>query len=115
VTTPTPVSAAEQRIREGYIASLTRLRAHPKAAEILAGYQLSHFAAGPLDDARISDLAVVIHRLENAIETERAALPVIALMEPDDIVRHPGFDGVEAEVVAEEEYMLRVRRCSDGG
>ena len=30
-------------------------------------------------------------------------------MEPDDIARHPGFDGVEDEVVAEEDYLLPLR------
>ena len=110
MNTPAALSFAEQRIWEGYIASLTELRTHPNAAEVLAHYRLARLATGSLDGARISDLAVAIHHLENALETERAMLPAIEFMEPDDIKRHPGFDGVEDEVVAEEEYLLNLRQ-----
>lgn len=110
------VSDAEKRIWETYVSRLTELRADERAATVLAHYGMEHFLEGPLDDARLCDLATAIHHLENALEPVRAALPAdIALMEPDDVERHPGFDGVEEEIVAEEEFLLQVRRAIHGG
>lgn len=114
IVEPGAVSDAERRIWEAYVARLTELRADEHAAQVLTHYGLDHFIDGPLDEARSSDLAAAIHHLEHALEPARAALPDIALMEPDDIERHPGFDGVEEEIVAEEEFLLAVRKSIHG-
>ena len=111
---PSAVSDAEHRIWETYVARLTELRADERAAKVLTHYGMEHFLSGSLDEARLSDLSAAIHHLENALEPVRAALPDIALMEPDDVERHPGFDGVEEEIVAEEEFLLTVRRSIHG-
>jgi len=109
--TPTALSGLEERIWEHYAQRLGELRCDPRAAEVLSYYHLEEIANGSLDGARMSDLAVAIHHLENAFDDRRAALPEIALMEPDDIARHPGFDGVESEVVAEEDHLLAIRKA----
>lgn len=111
---PTALSDAEERIWQAYVDRLTELRADERAATVLAHYRMEHFLSGSLDGTRICDLSTVIHHLENALEPVRAPLPDIALMEPDDIERHPGFDGVEEEILAEEEFLLTVRKAIHG-
>ncbi|MFJ4097678.1 hypothetical protein ACIPYS_39465 [Kitasatospora sp. NPDC089913] len=107
-------SAPERQIWEGYAARLAELREHPWAKAVLAHAQLEFLAAGPLEDIRVSDLSVAIFHLENALADNRVALPDLALMEPDDVRRHPGFDGVEDDSVAEEERLLSLREALRG-
>ncbi|WP_431783452.1 hypothetical protein [Streptomyces chumphonensis] len=113
-TTAEAWSAPEREIRAGYVTRLTELRRHPRAREVLDHAQLAFLMEGPLEDARVSDLSVAIFHLENALEPVRVPLPRLSLMEPDDIVRNPGFDGVEEEMVAEENRLLTLRKAIHG-
>ena len=110
-TVPAALAAAEQRIWALYASRLDELRRDPRASAILARYHLDELAADTPGGARLADLAAAVHHLENALEPTRAPLPGISLMEPEDVERHPGFDGVEDEVVAEEEFLLALREA----
>lgn len=110
-TVPAALNVPEQRIWTRYAERLDELRRDPRAATVLDRYHLGELAPGTPRNARLADLAAAVHHLENALDTDRAPLPGIALMEPDDIERHPGFDGVEDEVVAEEDYLLALREA----
>ncbi|MFF2044091.1 hypothetical protein ACFVVX_27090 [Kitasatospora sp. NPDC058170] len=106
--------APELQIWKDFAARLATLREHPQAKAVLAHAQLDALAEGPLDGIRVSDLSVAIFHLENALADDRAPLPKLALMEPDDVLRHPGFDGVEDDSVAEEERLLSLREALRG-
>jgi hypothetical protein len=110
-TVPAALNVPEQRIWIRYAQRLAELRADPRAAIVLDRYHLGELAAGTPAAARLADLAAAVHHLENALDGDRAPLPDIALMEPDDVARHPGFDGVEDELVAEEDYLLVLRQA----
>ncbi|MFB7380485.1 hypothetical protein ACFC6U_24095 [Kitasatospora purpeofusca] len=113
-TTAAAWIAPELKIWKDYTARLARLREHPQAGAVLAHSQLDFLAEGPIDGIRVSDLSVAVFRLENALADSRAALPELALMEPDDVRRHPGFDGVEDDSVAEEQRLLSLREALRG-
>jgi hypothetical protein len=110
-TVPAALNVPEQQIWTRYAERLAELRADPRAAAVLQRYRLAELAPGTPAGARLADLAAAVHHLENALDPGRAPLPDIALMEPDDVARHPGFDGVEDEVVAEEDYLLALRQA----
>lgn len=108
---PAALNVPEQRIWNGYAQRLAELRTDPRATTVLERYRLGELVAGTPAGARLADLAAAVHHLENALDVGRAPLPGIELMEPDDVARHPGFDGVEDELVAEEDYLLALREA----
>jgi len=110
-TVPAALNVPEQRIWSLYAQRLAELRQDRRAATVLDRYHLGELSAGTPDSARLADLAAAVHHLENALDADRAPLPDIELMEPDDVARHPGFDGVEDELVAEEDYLLALREA----
>ena len=110
-TVPAALNVPEQRIWSGYAERLAELRADPRAATVLERYHLAELTADTPAGSRLCDLAAAVHHLENALDAGRAPMPAIELMEPDDIARHPGFDGVEDELVAEEDYLLDLRQA----
>lgn len=110
-TVPAALNVPEQRIWTGYAQRLAELRADPRAATVLERYHLAELTADTPPASRLCDLAAAVHHLENALDAGRAPMPDIELMEPDDIARHPGFDGVEDELVAEEDYLLELRQA----
>ncbi|MBS2964826.1 hypothetical protein KGA66_17345 [Actinocrinis puniceicyclus] len=113
-TPPQAWTEAETQIRRGYTARLANLLRHPQARAVLTAAGLGQLCAPETADARLSDLAVALYRLENALSEDRAALPPLSLMEPDDVERHPGFDGVEVDALAEEEHLLELREALRG-
>lgn len=99
---------AERAVFTRLLDRFTMLSREPAARDILAWYRLDELME-PDAAPRLSELAMAVHRLENALDNGRAQLPEIDLMEPADIERHPGFDGVENEVITEEDLVLQVR------
>jgi hypothetical protein len=60
---------------------------------------------------RVRDMARGIYLLEQLSEPDRPPLNTLPLLvEEEDGKRHPGFKGMEGEIIAEEELILRLRR-----
>lgn len=99
----------EIEIRHDYAVRLTALLEHPKAHALLVESGLEHCFELDPSGVRLNDLSVAIYKLENALAEDRAPLPLLSLIELHDRTRYPGFDGIEADAVAEEQYLLRLR------
>ncbi|MCQ4041857.1 hypothetical protein ACFOSC_32015 [Streptantibioticus rubrisoli] len=109
------LTAPELDIRERLQSRFDELAADSSAREILRWYGMEHLLDDDGGERRVFDLAAAVHHLENALDGDRAALPKVELMEPDDIARHPGFDDVEQEILDEEEFLLALRRSLRDG
>ena len=60
---------------------------------------------------RIRDIARSIYLLEQLSEPHRPSLDTLPiLVEKEDGKRHPGFEGMEGEIIAEEELICRLLR-----
>jgi hypothetical protein len=60
---------------------------------------------------RIRDIARGIYLLEQLAESHRPSLDSLPiLVEKEDGKRHPGFEGMEDEIIAEEELICRLLR-----
>lgn len=105
---------AERAVFDRLLERFTVLSGEPGAPDILAWYRLDKLIGGN-ETPRLTELAMAVHRLENALDAGRARLPKIDLMEPADIERHPGFDGVENEILTEEDIVLQVRARIERG
>jgi len=100
--------AAEQQARVRLGERLAELMELPYSRQLLDGYGLGHVADAPSASLRFTDLASAVHRLEYATETSRAPMAVEPFVTSADAERHPGFDGVEEEILAEERWLSSV-------
>jgi len=101
----TPSELAARQVLSSRLAEVCGSTGRAVAEELGVGALLDR----PPAECRLADLAVAVFRLENLLAPARAPLPDVHVVDPDDALRHPGFDGVEQEAFDEEAALLAHR------
>jgi hypothetical protein len=100
-------SSMQSEVKSRLAERLSELLSLPGSTEILTAVGSPYPTRKcSWSDLSLEELSVLVYRLEQACEKERAALPALPRFEFDEVRHHTAFIGAEQDVVDEEKDLI---------